>query len=79
MKSIDMRISESLEMRKNIQKLGILVIDEIREEIKDIFNDYVKYGTNGTICKKINISPDMSIIITLNSTIGFENGIVLEQ
>lgn len=75
-----MRISESLEMRKNIQKLGILVIDEIREEIKDIFNDYVKYGTNGTICnKKINISPDMSIIITLNSEIDFENGIVLEQ
>lgn len=77
MKSIEIRISESLEMRKNIQKLGILVIDEIREEIKYIFNDYVKYGT---ICnKKINITPDISIIITLNSTIGFENGIVLEQ
>lgn len=74
-----MRVSEALEMRKNIQKLGILVIDKIREDLKGIFNDYVKYGTNGTICKKINISPDMSIIITLNSTIGFENGIVLEQ
>ena len=72
-----MRISEAVEMRKNIQKLGVLVIDEIREDLKDIFNDYVKYGK---ICnKKININPDISIIITLNSTIGFENGIVIEQ
>ena len=62
---------------KKYSKLGVLVIDEIREDLKDIFNNYVKYGT---ICnKKINISPDISIIITLNSEIGFENGIVLEQ
>lgn len=77
MKSIDMRIAESVEMRKNIQKLGVLVIDEIREDLKDIFNNYVKYGT---ICnKKINISPEISIMVTLNSEIGFENGIVIEQ
>ena len=77
MKSIEMRMSESLQMRKNIQKLGILVLDHIREDLKKIFNDYVKYGT--IYNKKINISPDMSIIITLNSTLGFENGVVLEQ
>lgn len=72
-----MRIAESVEMRKNIQKLGVLVIDEIREDLKDIFNNYVKYGT---ICnKKINISPEISIMVTLNSEIGFENGIVIEQ
>ena len=60
-----MRIAESVEMRKNIQKLGVLVIDEIREDLKDIFNNYVKYGT---ICnKKINISPEISIMVTLNS------------
>jgi hypothetical protein len=77
MKSIETRISESLEMRKNIQKLGVLVIDEIREELKDIFNNYVKHGD---ICnKKININADISIIITLNSAIGSENGIVLER
>lgn len=77
MKSIETRISESLEMRKNIQKLGLLVLDEIREDLKTIFNDYVK---DGSICnKKIYINPDINIIINLNSTIGFENGIILER
>lgn len=77
MKTVTQRVTESLEIRQGIRRLGIEVLDSVRADIAATFNDYVKNGTNVT--KRYKFDSKVIIVVTLNSNDNAESGITLER
>lgn len=70
-------MKESIEIRSSLKKLGIEVLDNVRIDLSNIFNDYVKNGTSAT--RKYRLDSNINVVVTLSGKNETESGITLER
>lgn len=77
-KSFEQRLSESLEIRKQLKQLGFdaCASDEDRERMASYMNEFVRHGVPVTF--KVRIS-DMAAKVTLSAGADRQSGVVMQM
>lgn len=77
MKPLGVRMQESLSIHKQLQSLGVLVIDNNRLQLKVASNAYVQNGDSRVI--RLRIDSTTNVIIYFKSNDEQQSGIYLEK
>jgi hypothetical protein len=79
MKDVSVRATEAVEIRRQLQSLGVLVVPENLEKLKHASNSFVKSGVSTTVLLKIPSSRSMRVRVSFLSSRDVKSGITLIQ
>lgn len=71
------RIQESIEIRKQLSKLGATLCDTAKKRLSKSTNDYIKTGEAQTVSLRIDERHNVRILLTPNEN--KKSGITLEK
>jgi hypothetical protein len=74
-KSESMRVSECIAIRKNLEKIGVMLTNSNRMQLTRHMNSYIKNAVASTF--KLRLNDAMNVVVLLSNT--RQSGVTLEQ
>lgn len=78
MKSVEERVQECINIRSQLQSLGILTIHTIKEKLAHHMNDYIKYGDSTSFKLKVPEGGAMFEVNLVGSE-GKKSGVIMHE
>lgn len=77
MKSVEQRVSESIEIRKQLEKLGIMLDVQHRDTVRLLMNEFIRTGKSCNESLRLDLKT--SIIVKMTNKENAKSGVVLQK